>query len=491
MASISIKRVLLGSAAGILATATAQAADLPVKKAAAVQYVRVCPAYGAGFFEVPGTDACVKLIGYLKFGAGYHPSQLAYDGRAAVITEKSSAENVGWQFSARPGFDFRVPTEWGTARWVTQWRIDLRQGLLERVSPRDPADATDQLGANRPSMQRAYVEWAGFTLGRQGSNFVYFDQDDNTSAAGGSPKTTVFMLSYAAVLGGGLKATIGLEDSESWAAGNTRNRKTPAGFGIPANTSISAFSPGPSRMYDVVASLSTEQTWGGAKISGAAHQNSVIATGSNGIDCQYDPAPAVAGSCPVVINTGWAALAGVTIKLPALGEKDQLLLETSYADGAIAYAGIGGGGDSRPWSFERNGQWSGGLLRRDFDAHAINNGDGSFRLENEKAHSVLGQLRHYWNPNLRSNLTVANSWIRPGDITRATLLTNGGLGNAEVFDAALNLIWGSSKKGFGEIGVEVLYKKVRQDLPGASTLPLGIEQNPSVWSIATAISRTF
>ena len=49
-----LKSSLLGSAAALAAAAGAQAADLPVKKAVPVEYVRVCSAYGAGFFYIPG-----------------------------------------------------------------------------------------------------------------------------------------------------------------------------------------------------------------------------------------------------------------------------------------------------------------------------------------------------------------------------------------------------------------------------------------------------
>ncbi|HZC96935.1 MAG TPA: porin, partial [Bradyrhizobium sp.] len=41
--------VLLGSAASLIAISGAEAADLPVK-AKAVEYVRICSLYGAGFF---------------------------------------------------------------------------------------------------------------------------------------------------------------------------------------------------------------------------------------------------------------------------------------------------------------------------------------------------------------------------------------------------------------------------------------------------------
>jgi Na+/H+ antiporter NhaD/arsenite permease-like protein len=60
---ITARTLILGSAAGLIAmSAAAQAADLPVK-AKAVEYVRVCSLYGAGFFYIPGTDTCIKIGG--------------------------------------------------------------------------------------------------------------------------------------------------------------------------------------------------------------------------------------------------------------------------------------------------------------------------------------------------------------------------------------------------------------------------------------------
>src|SRR6187401_2918425 len=60
-----IKSLVLGSAAGLIALSGAQAADLPVK-AKAVEYVRICSLYGAGFYYIPGTDTCIKLGGYVR-----------------------------------------------------------------------------------------------------------------------------------------------------------------------------------------------------------------------------------------------------------------------------------------------------------------------------------------------------------------------------------------------------------------------------------------
>src|ERR671938_310581 len=57
--------LIIGSAAALIAVSWAQAADLPVK-AKAVEYVKVCSLYGAGFFYIPGTDTCIKIGGYLR-----------------------------------------------------------------------------------------------------------------------------------------------------------------------------------------------------------------------------------------------------------------------------------------------------------------------------------------------------------------------------------------------------------------------------------------
>jgi len=65
-----IKSILLGSAAGIVAVASAQAADLPTRKGpVAAEYVRICSITVAGApvvgFVLPGSDTCLKMSGYI------------------------------------------------------------------------------------------------------------------------------------------------------------------------------------------------------------------------------------------------------------------------------------------------------------------------------------------------------------------------------------------------------------------------------------------
>jgi Porin subfamily len=73
-----LKGLLLGSTASLAIIAQvpgARAADLPVRQAAPIEYVRICDAYGAGFFFIPGTDTCLR-VGGLVLGEfrGFNPS---------------------------------------------------------------------------------------------------------------------------------------------------------------------------------------------------------------------------------------------------------------------------------------------------------------------------------------------------------------------------------------------------------------------------------
>src|SRR3954469_7892029 len=71
---MTVRTLLLGTAAGLVAISGAQAADMPVK-AAPVQYVKICSLYGDGFYYIPGTDTCLKLGCYLRVQAEYNAGQ--------------------------------------------------------------------------------------------------------------------------------------------------------------------------------------------------------------------------------------------------------------------------------------------------------------------------------------------------------------------------------------------------------------------------------
>src|SRR5262249_54560835 len=113
----AVQAIILGSAAGLLVAGGAEAADLPVK-AKAVEYVKVCSLYGAGFFYIPGTDTCIKIGGYIRPDVTFNPAgphrPPAGDGDAGPPTL------YHYFFAARPLFllqiDTPTATEYGVVR---------------------------------------------------------------------------------------------------------------------------------------------------------------------------------------------------------------------------------------------------------------------------------------------------------------------------------------------------------------------------------------
>ena len=65
--AMKLRNLLFASAAGMMTVTGAQAADLPT--AEPVEYVRICDAFGTGFFYIPGTDTCLKISGYARYEA--------------------------------------------------------------------------------------------------------------------------------------------------------------------------------------------------------------------------------------------------------------------------------------------------------------------------------------------------------------------------------------------------------------------------------------
>src|SRR5262249_137633 len=118
-----VKSLLLGTAAGLVAVAGAQAADMPVK-AKPVQYVKICSLYGDGFYYIPGTDVSLKVGGSGRQQFFYH---CGVTGTTAPWQAGSPAAGSGYQDRFDGGdflirsrayawFDSRQQTEYGTLR---------------------------------------------------------------------------------------------------------------------------------------------------------------------------------------------------------------------------------------------------------------------------------------------------------------------------------------------------------------------------------------
>ena len=134
-----IRNIILTSAASLLALSGAQAADLPVK-AKAVEYVRICSLYGAGFFYIPGTDTCIKIGGYLRvdttFNGGAH-------GAPAWNSDLGQQNRYRDYFVSRSRMaltiDTRTATEYGVVRTFGQGDFQFNNLAAAPIRPRSSA----------------------------------------------------------------------------------------------------------------------------------------------------------------------------------------------------------------------------------------------------------------------------------------------------------------------------------------------------------------
>ena len=115
-----VKSLILGSAAGLIAMSGAQAADLPVK-AKAVEYVRICSLYGAGFFYIPGTDTCIKLGGYVRIDTTFNGGTYGQPFYTGDVGQQNRFRDY---FDSRSRMaltvDTRTATEYGVVRTFGQ-----------------------------------------------------------------------------------------------------------------------------------------------------------------------------------------------------------------------------------------------------------------------------------------------------------------------------------------------------------------------------------
>src|SRR5438445_249519 len=126
----AVKRFVLGSA--LVAMGGAQAADLPVK-AKAVEYVKICSPYGAGFYYIPGTDTCIKLGGYLRVDVLANTNT---DDTGNVFGQGAAknryTNGYTWRSREDLSIDTRTQTEYGTLRTLTfltfTWNTDSYLG---------------------------------------------------------------------------------------------------------------------------------------------------------------------------------------------------------------------------------------------------------------------------------------------------------------------------------------------------------------------------
>jgi hypothetical protein len=151
------KNLQLGLAAALAVVVGAQAADLPsMTTAPAAEYVKVCREGGLAGFAIPGSDACLKISGYVgaeiatgSFANPYWTS--AGDFKAA----SKYASDIGAYTRGQVNFDALTNTAMGP--------------LVAHVELRASAGDSHFDWASGPALHAAYVQWAGFTAGKHNS----------------------------------------------------------------------------------------------------------------------------------------------------------------------------------------------------------------------------------------------------------------------------------------------------------------------------------
>ncbi|PJO48219.1 porin [Ochrobactrum sp. MYb29] len=205
---MNIKSFLLGSAAALVAVTGAQAADAIVApEPESVEYVRVCDAYGAGYFYIPGTETCLRVSGYVRYDAAAGDNVYARDrsGSHRLMGENGKPRFDGNDrdtYEKKSRFTLRFTTasetELGTLKSYAETRYDWNDGV---------EGASGQL-------RYGYIQLGGLRLGLDESNFVTFTGylgdviNDDVILAGGYRTNAI---SYTFNGGNGFSAVVALE----------------------------------------------------------------------------------------------------------------------------------------------------------------------------------------------------------------------------------------------------------------------------------------
>ncbi len=279
---MKLKSLMLAAAAAAAAT-TAQAADLPVAPEP-VDYVRICDAYGARFYYIPGTETCLRVGGRV---------------RTQVTINNMADEEDGWGDRADNGYDFAT-----YGYLYLDARTATGYGLLRAYT--EIAGNVNNAGAETFDLGSTYIQWGGLTMGYLASNFDFYT---GSVWSGPAVRTwsdrTIQQIAYTATFGSGFSATIAVEDGEAREVANTALATTYAGTRIP----------------DFVAALGVSQGWGSAQLMGALHHVRPAAVGTDE-------------------HLGFAVGGGVSVNLP-MAPGSNINFQAAYADGALDYLGAG------------------------------------------------------------------------------------------------------------------------------------------------------
>jgi hypothetical protein len=510
-----VKSLLLGTAAGVVAVAGAQAADLPVK-AKPVQYVKICSLYGAGFYYIPGTDMCLKIGGWTRVYDGYGVNGNVTNGALATGDNMTrSTANVAARVRGYITADARNQTEYGTVRSYIAVgysaggaSLGVNSGNITAPGT-NPALSSFDNGSAGFNANRAFIQFAGFTFGLTPSFYDFYSQAA-TSFWGGminpasdtSDGGTFVFGAYTAQFGNGFSATLAAENPRVTAVLNGSSTSmfvVANGSGTTGNLGLAPASSAEATQWpDVVANLRVDQAWGSAQIMGAIHNASATYYGSN-VGTGH-PSDAV----------GWAVGAGVKINFPSIGPGDYLQAQVNYTEGARKYVDAS---YTNMYSMF-NGSTYGIGIGSDgvFAGTSAANGTG---IELTTAWGVNAAYEHFWNKKWQTSVYgayTATSYDSNANTYLCAAETGGAFGGAFAIPAGVTCdnnfqVWTiGSRTQFNldantYLGVDVVYEQLNTALAGmlanygngaenAGTGPRTVSDQ-SAWMFEFRVHRNF
>ena len=429
------KSLILGSAAGLIAMSGVQAADLPVK-AKAVEYVKICSLYGAGFFYIPGTDTCIKLGGYLRadtaFGGNFY-------GQPAWSADLGQGNRYRDYISARSrmqlSVDTRTATEYGLVRTFGAGNFQFSTQGNNTVNPNvftgSPSTGTTTGLLNNPgegyvSIDMVFLQFAGFTFGKSASAYAspwHGYPGNNTSflLGGHDTVTGTNNIQYTARFGNGVSAAIGLDDPTVFNRTYVYNLGYGLGFaGVAGSAYAGVHAP------DIVGNIRIDQAWGLFQISGALHEVSGSYDFLNGVAVPAG-AQGPAASAPTSLSeigghpdTKWggSVMAALLIKNIPTGVGDDFKIDATYALGdtknVISTSSASPnflmfGGTRRAGAYQSIGfgATTDAVWLPNRPTTGAVNGAGIFgdnQLKLTEAYGVRGAFNHNWDPYWSSSL---------------------------------------------------------------------------------------
>jgi len=436
-----VKSLILGSAAGLIAMSGAQAADLPVK-AKAVEYVRICSLYGAGFFYIPGTDTCIKLGGYLRVDTTFNGN--VYGG-PAWSGDLGQGNRYRDYFAGRSRLaltvDTRTATEYGVVRTFGQGNFQFNNFGTNNPAalnafPGGASNALNTAGNGYVAVDQLFLQFAGFTFGKSVSAFATpwngYPGNNNSFLMGGPDYVTgVNNIQYTAQFGNGVSGTIGLDDPTQYNRTSLLNlgvAATPAGFSA-ANiqaTAAGANAYGGTHAPDIVGNIRVDQAWGLFQISGVAH---LVNASYNVLGVGGVPTALSEISGHPEDKWGGAVMAALQIKNLPTGPGDDFKIDATFAKGdtkavvstsgaSPSFAMFGSTGRAGAYQSLGFGQTADAVFLPGFLTGGLT---GDIKLVD--AWGIRGAFNHNWDPYWSTSLWGSYGSVRYGgnalDITSA------------------------------------------------------------------------